>query len=71
MTRVKIKKLSIHNFISFIDEEWDFEVKHGTRESWSGTNCRAHERLLSRIQRSRSRVNDLMRAAIGRVDIDV
>ena len=25
MTRVKIKKLSIHNFISFIDEEWDFE----------------------------------------------
>ena len=53
------------------DEEWDFEVKHGTRESWSGTTCRAHERLLSRIQRSRSRVNDLMRSAIGRVDIDV
>ena len=25
MTRLKIKKLSIHNFISFIDEEWDFE----------------------------------------------
>ena len=25
MTRVKIKKLSIHNFISFVDEEWDFE----------------------------------------------
>ena len=25
MVKVKIKKLSIHNFISFIDEEWDFE----------------------------------------------
>ena len=25
MTKVKIKRLSIHNFISFIDEEWDFE----------------------------------------------
>ena len=25
MTKVKIKKIDIHNFISFVDEEWDFD----------------------------------------------
>lgn len=25
MTRIKIKKISIHNFLSFKDEEWDFD----------------------------------------------
>ena len=25
MTRVKIKKIDIHNFLSFQDEEWDFD----------------------------------------------
>ena len=53
------------------DEEWDFEEQNGTRESWTGKTCRAHERLLARIQRSRSRVNDLARAATGRADLDV
>lgn len=53
------------------DEEWDFEEQNGTRESWTGKICRAHERLLSRIQRSRSRVNYLVRSATGRDDIDV
>lgn len=56
---------------SLRDEEWDFEVRNGTRESWTGKTCLAHERLLARIQRSRSRVNDLARAATGRADIDV
>lgn len=53
------------------DEEWDFEVQNGTREFWNGKTCRAHERLLARIKRSRSRVNDLARAATGRTDLDV
>ena len=25
MTKIKIKKISMHNFLSFKDEEWDFE----------------------------------------------
>ena len=53
------------------DEEWDFEEQNGTRESWTGKTCRAHERLLERIQRSRSRVNYLARAATGMDDLDV
>ena len=43
MTRVKIKRISIHNFLSFQDEEWDFDstsrlvlikgVNHDTQSS--------------------------------------
>ena len=53
------------------DEEWDFEEQNGIRESWTGKTCRTHERLLARIQRSRRRVNDLARAAIGSDNLNV
>ena len=28
MVRVKVKKIDIHNFLSFQDEEWDFDNKN-------------------------------------------